>query len=120
MKGVLRVERVLKEGDYVPDGAGGIQIATGGGEVLARVVYRLTARRGGFPFLPELGSRLYKLGREKPAERQALCAQYVAEALREETEIKVRSVKLETFDGWGKVTVELDWQGERLTAQASV
>ena len=86
------MERMLADGDYVPDGTGGLTALTGSGEVLARVLYRLTARRGALPFLPELGSRLYQLGREKPSARQALAAQYVTEALREET-------------GWSRNTV---------------
>ena len=75
------MEWKLVDGDYVPDGAGSLTALTGGEEVLARVLYRLTARKGALPFLPELGSRLYQLGREKPSARQALAAQYVAEAL---------------------------------------
>ena len=68
----MTVEWKLTEGDYVPDGKGGFTALTGSGEVLARVLYRLTARRGALPFLPGLGSRLYLLGREKPSARQAL------------------------------------------------
>ena len=39
------MERKLIEGDYVPDGAGGLTTLTGSEEVLARALYRLTARR---------------------------------------------------------------------------
>ena len=38
-------------------------------------------RRGALPFLPELGSRLLELGKEKPAGRAALARQYAAQAL---------------------------------------
>ena len=55
------MERKLIAGDHVPDGAGGLTTLTGSEEVLARALYRLTARRGGLPFLPELGSRLYQM-----------------------------------------------------------
>ena len=111
------MEWKLVNGDYVPDGAGSLTALTGGEEVLARVLYRLTARRGALPFLPELGSRLYQLGREKPSARQALAAQYVAEALREEADLDVRSVELtQTGDGI-LLTAYLDWQGEELTVQ---
>jgi len=114
------MERKLDQGDYVPDGMGGLTALSGGEEVLARVLYRLTARRGALPFLPELGSRLYQLGREKASDRQALAAQYVAEALREETDLTVRSVELERAGETGLLTVRLDWQGEELTAQVAV
>lgn len=114
------MEWKLVQGDYVPDGRGGLTALSGGQEVLARALYRLTARRGTFPFLPELGSRLYQLGREKPSERQALAAQYVAEALREETGLTVRSVELRQEGETGLLTAYLDWQGEMLTAQVVV
>lgn len=114
------MEWKLVQGDYVPDGRGGLTALSGGQEALARVLYRLTARRGAFPFLPELGSRLYQLGREKPSERQALAAQYVAEALREESGLTVRSVELRQEGETGLLTAYLDWQGETLTAQVAV
>ena len=71
----------LREGDYRPDGAGGFALATGGAGVLERVLFLLTARRGGFPLLPEVGSRLYLLSRARPSARGALGASYAAEAL---------------------------------------
>lgn len=114
------MEWKLEQGDYVPDGTGGLAGLTGSGEVLARVLYRLTARRGALPFLPELGSRLYQLCREKPAARQALAAQYVAEALQEEPDLTVQSVELAQTGEEGLLTVRLEWRGEELTAQVTV
>lgn len=114
------MEWKLIQGDYVPDGTGGLTALSGGEEVLARTLYRLTARRGALPFLPELGSRLYLLRRERPSARQALAAQYVAEALREEPDLSVRSVELVQDGEAGLLTVFLDWQGETLTAQLLV
>ena len=111
------MEWKLVDGDYVPDGAGSFTALTGGEEVLARALYRLTARRGALPFLPGLGSRLYQLGREKPSARQALAAQYVAEALREEADLDVRSVELTQTGQDILLTAYLDWQGEELTVQ---
>ena len=111
------MEWKLVNGDYVPDGAGSLTALTGGEEVLARVLYRLTARRGALPFLPGLGSRLYQLGRERPSARQALAAQYVAEALREEADLNVRSVELAQAGEDLLLTACLDWQGEELTVQ---
>lgn len=114
------MERKLINGDYVPDGAGGLVTLSGGEEALARVLYRLTARRGAMPFLPELGSRLYQLGREKPSARQALALQYVAEALREETDIRVETVELDQGENRGRLRAVLRWQGKPLTAQLNV
>lgn len=114
------MERKLINGEYVPDGAGGLTTLDGAQEVLARVLFRLSARRGGLPFLPGLGSRLHQILREKPSARQALAAQYAAEALEGEADVKLTSVEwLDTGDG-GQVTVRLDWQGETLTAQVDL
>lgn len=114
------MEWKLVDGDYVPDGMGGFTALGGGEEVLARVLYRLTARRGAMPFLPGLGSRLYQLGREKPSSRQALAAQYVAEALQEEPDLEVESVELRDGREEALLTVWLNWKGEKLTVQMPV
>ena len=114
------MERKLVQGDYVPDGIGGLTVLSGSQEVLARVLYRLTARRGALPFLPGLGSQLYRLGREKPSARQALAAQYVAEALQEESGLSVQSVELAEEGNVGRLTVYLEWRGEALAVQMTV
>lgn len=111
------MEWKIMDGDYVPNGAGSLTALTGGEEALARALYRLTARRGALPFLPGLGSRLYQLGREKPSARQALAAQYVTEALREEADLNVRSVELTQTGEDVLLAAHLDWQGEELTVQ---
>ena len=70
----------MKNGDYVPKGSG-LETVSGSEAVLQRVLLRLTARRGAFPFMESFGSRLWTLGQLKAAERQAAAEQYVAEAL---------------------------------------
>ena len=75
----------MKNGDYVPKGSG-LETVSGSEAVLQRVLLRLTARRGAFPFMESFGSRLWTLGQLKAAERQAAAEQYVAEALAEETD----------------------------------
>ena len=75
------MELKIRNRDYVPDGMGGLQRVSGKAELLQRVLFLLTARRGGFAPLPALGSRLYLLGREKPGLRQAAAKKYAAEAL---------------------------------------
>lgn len=114
------MERKLVNGDYVPDGAGGLCSLSGAEEVLARALYRLTARRGGLPFLPELGSRLHLVFNAKPSERQALAAQYAAEALEEEPDLKVTGVNLAEGEHSAELTVHLDWQGEALSVTVEV
>ena len=114
------MELKLNDGDYIPDGGGGLSRLSGAEEVLGRVMFRLTARRGGLPFLPGLGSRLWQVWREKPSVRQALAAQYVAEALEEETEVNVTGVEWKDLGQRGEITVYLDWNGKRLTAEVEV
>ena len=106
---------ILREGDYVPDGQGGFRTAEGAAEVLERVLWKLSVRRGSFPFLPELGSRLHLLGRAPARERAALAGQYVMEALAAE-EVTVTEVRLTREGERTGLTVCLDWQGEELTA----
>ena len=50
------MENLLRDGDYAPNGFGGFTRLSGAQEVLARALFRLTCRKGSFPFLPELGS----------------------------------------------------------------
>lgn len=114
-------ELFLRDGDYVPDGKGGFSTVSGGEELLQRVLLRLLARRGGSPFLPTFGSRLYLLPRAKPGERSALAKQYVAEALADESEMEVIDVTLvEGEDGNGTLTVALNWRGEELALTVEV
>jgi len=114
------MELRMKEGDYVPDGQGGVLRCTGGEEVLQRVLYRLRVKRGSFPFLPALGSRLHLLTREKPLARPSVARQYVEEALAEE-DVTVDAVTLtERGEGRLGVKVELTWQGEALAVDVVV
>ena len=75
------MENLLRGGDYVPDGFGGFVRLRGDEKDLQRALYRLTCRRGAQCFLPRLGSRLYRLGREKTAARDQAAMQMAAEAL---------------------------------------
>ena len=55
------MELMVRDGDYLPDGGGGYRRAGEGEELLQRVLWKLSIPRGSFPFLPELGSELYRL-----------------------------------------------------------
>jgi phage gp46-like protein len=111
----------MDQGDYVLDGNGGLVAVTGQAEVLQRVLFLLTARRGAFPLLPELGSRLYQLCREKPSARGTLAAHYAAQALAGEDALEVTGAEVtELAEGRLRVRVNLQWQGEPLTAEVEV
>ena len=109
------MERKLSGGDYLPGSQGGVQSLDGAQALLQRVLFRLTARRGGLPFLPQLGSRLHLILRERPSARQALAAQYVAEALEAEPDLQVAGVELTDRGEQAELTVRLNWRGEALS-----
>ena len=114
------MEVKILNGDYVPDGLGGIVRLEGAEALLERVLFRLTARRGGLPALPELGSRLYLLGREPAAQRRYAARQYAAEA-RAAEKVTVTEVGLAPEDGDRmRLTVFLDYQGEDLSVALDI
>lgn len=114
------MELFLENGDYTPDGKGGFVRAVGGDELLQRVLFKLTARRGGFPLLPELGSRLYTLPGHKPGEWAILARQYVSEALSGEAELTVAEVTVTPAGSGAAVEVTLDYRGETLAVTLEV
>lgn len=114
------MEAKLCNGDYIADGLGGVERCAGTDALLERVLFRLTARRGQFPPLPKLGSRLYLLGREPVPQRLSAARQYVAEALAEE-DVSVSEVVLTPAgDGRARLAVYLTSHGEELSVTTTV
>ena len=114
------METKLINGDYVANGLGGVVRCKGDEALLARVLYRLTARRGQFPPMPALGSRLYLLGREPAAQRLSAARQYVAEALAEE-EVSITDVALSPAgEGRTGIAVLLSYRGTDLSVTLTV
>ena len=113
------MELLLREGDYVPDGKGGVCRAQGEEELLQRVLFKLTARREAFPLLPGLGSALYTLPREKLSDWESLARQYAAQALEDEAGLAVRSVTVTPRDQGG-AHVAVTREGESGLIQAEV
>lgn len=109
----------MQQGDFIPDGAGSFCRLEGSRALVQRVLFKLTARRGAFPFLPRLGSRLHTLGREKASARQALCLQYVQEALEDEA-VTVTGVDYREEQGRARVVVCLRWQDKVLEVTADL
>lgn len=105
------MEFLIRDGDYVPDGKGGLQCVQGAEELLQRALFRLTARRGSFPFLPELGSELYRLTRERPSAWQGLARQYAVEALQGEEDVTVTDAVVTLLEHGARVEVSLNCQG---------
>lgn len=109
------MELALQNGDYVSDGAAGLRRVGGQEALLQRVLFRLTARRGTFPFWESLGSRLWQLGQLPASARQSAAKQYVSEALAEETGLKVGAVALAQSGGRAALTAELTYEGKPLS-----
>ena len=114
------MELFLKDGDYLPDGQGGLYRVTGREELLQRGLWKLSVRRESFPFLPRLGSRLYTLVRQKPAQWAGLAEEYVAEALADEADLRLDGVDVARDGEDLSVTVHLNWQGEDLSVKLAV
>ena len=112
---------LLRGGDYVPDEMGGLRTVEGAEEVLQRVLFQLQARRGSFPFLPELGSRLYLLPREKPGAGGPRPGQSAGGPPGKETGGEAPGVTpAPAGAGALEVQVSLSWKGEPLAVSLTV
>ena len=114
------MELKLRDGDYVPDGQGGVERVEGAQELLERVLWKLAVRRGSFPLLPELGSRLHLLPRAKPGDRAALAAQYAAEALADERDLVLNAAVLTENGAASTLRLELEWRGEAFAVETAL
>jgi len=114
------MEPLLINGDYVPDGLGGVVRCSGSDALLQRVLFRLSAHRGQFPLLPSLGSRLYLLSKEPQGQRLSAARQFAAEALADEN-ISLTDLSLAP-DGNGHflITVSLNSPAGPLSATVTV
>ena len=92
------MELKIKDRDYVADGAGGLVRVSGWDELLERVLFKLSVRRGSFALVPELGSKLHLLRREKGESRATAAKQYVAEALADEKGLFIQVGHMKRLD----------------------
>lgn len=106
---------LLKERDYAADGNGGVTVVRDGDAVVNEVLFRLTARRGSFPFLPELGSRMEQLRREKPSAWESLARQFAVEALAGLDGVTVTGAAVRRERDALMVTVAVLWQNTSLS-----
>lgn len=112
---------LLENGDYVLQADGRLRELRGNEQLLQRVLIKLTARRGMFPLMPELGSRLWQLCRRTPGSREALAKQYVLEALSDEPGLTVTDVRCSLRAGSSMdITVLLKAGGSDLSLTVSV
>ena len=104
----------LEKGDYALGGSAPLR---GRDAAFADALFRLQCRRGSFPFLPALGSRLWRLGMERRTDRNALARQFCAEAL-EGTAVQARNVAVR--EQGSALVVELTLTLEEATVNAEV
>ena len=109
---------LMKDRDYAADGNGGVAAVWDAEALLNEALFRLTARRGSFPFLPKLGSRMGELRREKPSDWDALARQFAVEALDGLEDVTVTGAAAYRDRDALLVAVELLWQGEALSVTA--
>ena len=105
------MELKIVNGDYVPYVLGGFETVTGYDEKLARVLYKLSCRKGGFAPFPNLGSELFKLLREKRESRETLARKYILEALEDENNIVLSDVEVLETEGGLLVNAEFEYSG---------
>ena len=110
------MELKIKDRDYVSDGAGALVRVSGREELLERVLYKLSVRRGSFALAPELGSELHLLWREKGERRETAAKQYVAE----ETALTVSGVSLEQKGDLLLLRAALLYEGETLEVSVRI
>lgn len=88
------MELKLNEGRYVT-GSNGLETVDGYDELAQRIMMKLTAHRGKFWPKPDYGSRLYMLiNGERPSNRENAVRQYVAEALADEPDVRLKEVSI--------------------------
>ena len=114
------MELKIKDRDYGADGAGGLVRVSGWDELLERVLFKLSVRRGSFALAPELGSKLHLLWREKGESRATAAKQYVAEALAEEAGLTVSGVSLEQKGDLLLLRAALLYEGETLEVSVRI
>ena len=115
------MELKIRNGEYVFDGSSALQKVEGNEELIQRVLYKLTARRECFPFLPERGRELYRLGYSAGKERCGAAEQAVREALQDATDVELQSVMLaDGPDNLHTLRVYLAYRGQALEVALTV
>ena len=114
------MELKIRDGDYMSDGAGGLVRVSGREELLMRVLYKLSVRRGSFALAPELGSRLHLLWKEKGESRASAAKQYAAEALADEQGLSVSGVTLRDSGGVLEAEIALRYETEETTLRVAI
>ena len=114
------MELMLRDGDYVADGRGGVKRTEGGEEVLQRVLFQLGARMGAFPLLPQVGSELWRVPSGQRTAARGSGGAVCFQALAGEQDLEVTECVLEEREGAPWLTVRLTWRGTPLEAELAL
>lgn len=113
------MEPKLVNGDYALSGGGGFGRAYGSDALLCRILFRLTARRGKFELMPDMGSRLWLLPSKPRSMWQRFAWAAVAEALSAEP-VSLTEVTVEERNGRLYVAAELSYDDETMAVEVTV
>lgn len=105
------MELMVRNGDYVNDGAGGFLRRKGRTSCCSRCCGSCPSRGGAFRCCLRWAVSSTGSAGPSPLSGPDWPGQYVAQALSDEAELSVAGVEL---SAGGELTVELDWRGEAL------
>lgn len=114
------MELKLTDGNYLPRLGGGFVSVSGIDELAQRVEMKLKARRGGFPLMPDFGSRLYSLPSIKPSRRDAAARQFVAEALSDEPGLSLEELNISFKNDTMLLDLQFSYSDNTLSVSMSV
>lgn len=114
------MELKLTDGYYLPRLGGGFVCVSGANELAQRVEMKLRARRGGFPLMPDFGSRLYSLHSIKPSQRDAAARQFIAEALDNEPGLTLEDLKISYLNDTILLDLQFSYSDDSLSVSVSV
>ena len=112
------MELKLNGRNYESDSFGSAAEVSGAEAMLQRALFTLRVRRGAFAPLPDFGSRLHLLQREKPSDREAVARGYVQEALSALEGLYLDSLSLqENADSSLTLQLSFTYKGDELDAE---
>ena len=114
------MELKLTDGNYSARLGGGFVSVSGADELAQRVEMKLRARRGGFPLMPNFGSRLYSLSTVKPSDREAAARQFVAEALSDEPGLTLEELNISFNNDTMLLDMQFSYSDDTLSVSMSV
>lgn len=114
------MELKLSEGRYVLDENHALQQIKDLEELKQRVALKLSVHRGSFMPLPDYGSRLYTLGRIRPAERETAARQFVLEALADEESLSLDTLELTEKNGDAFLNMTFSYGSETLIVETEI